>query len=135
MRRFPTRRLRGVFAALVLVLTVVAPATATAAAELAVAVAVAARPVGLRLVAAAHDQISIAWDDPGDASINGYQILRRLRDSYAVGRFDVVADDTGTADTAYTDAEVTPSTRYVYRVKAINSADTSRQSTYPPPPR
>ena len=47
-----------------------------------------------------------------------------------MGRFDIINPDTGTADTAYTDTDVTPSTRYVYRVKAINPAGTSRQSRY-----
>ena len=96
------------------------------------------KPTGLEVVSASHDQVNIAWDDPGDASISGYQVLRRLRDTYAAGRFDIINPDTGTADTAYTDTDVTPSTRYVYRVKAINPAGTSRQSGTcahrPPPP-
>ncbi|WP_420445789.1 fibronectin type III domain-containing protein [Candidatus Poriferisodalis sp.] len=101
--------------------------------------AVAARPTGLRVTAAAHDQITIAWDDPGDASITGYQVLRRLRDSYQIGRFDIIAADTATAGTVFTDTDVTASTRYVYRVKAINAVGISAQSTFlrarsPPPP-
>ena len=95
-----------------------------------------ARPTGLRVVSEAHGAIALAWDDPGDNTITGYQILRRLRDSYAVGRFDII-DNTQTPATAYTDTEVTPNTRYVYRVKAINTAVLSPKSTFlraqPPP--
>ena len=47
-----------------------------------------------QVVSAAHDQVTIGWDDPGDASVTGYRILRRLRDSYEVGRFDVIEDNT-----------------------------------------
>ena len=100
---------------------------------------VPARPTGLRAALQAHDQITIAWDDPGDASITGYQVLRRLRDSYQVGRFDIIAADTATAGTVFSDTDVTASTRYVYRVKAINAVGISAQSTFlrarsPPPP-
>ncbi|WP_419551479.1 hypothetical protein [Candidatus Poriferisodalis sp.] len=51
-------------------------------------------------------------------------MLRRLRDVYEIGRFDVIEHNTGTADTTFADTDVTADTRYVYRVKAIN----------PPPP-
>ncbi|WP_423918722.1 fibronectin type III domain-containing protein [Candidatus Poriferisodalis sp.] len=89
-----------------------------------------ARPTGLRVTSEAHDAITIAWDDPGDTSITGYQILRRLRDVYEVGRFDIIAPDTATAGTVFTDTDVTASTRYVYRVKAVNAAGISALSTF-----
>ena len=41
-----------------------------------------------------------------------------------------IEDDTGTADTEYTDQSVTPETRYVYRVKAKNPAGLSERSSY-----
>ncbi len=132
VQRPPRRRLT--LAAVVFVVA----ATALAVPAAADTPAAPGRPTGLRVVSAAHDQVTIAWDDPGDASISGYQVLRRLRDSHEVGRFDVIADSTGTADTEFTDTEVTPETRYVYRVKAVNSVGVSRQSTFlrarPPPP-
>ena len=100
------------------------------------------RPTGLEATSVAHDAVSIAWDDPGDSSISGYEILRRNRDTDALGVFTAIEENTGTADTAYIDASVTASTRYVYRVKAVNSAGESPQSSYvnvdtpagPPPP-
>ena len=38
--------------------------------------------------------------------------------------------DTGTADTSYTDGDVQPETHYTYRVKAINEEGESDRSTY-----
>ena len=95
-----------------------------------------AAPTGLSASAVSSDSVTLNWDDPGDSSITGYQALRRSRDSeeYGDGRgaaeFVSIVDDTGSAAATYTDTSVTPRTRYVYRVKAINSAGTSGQSNY-----
>ena len=97
---------------------------------------VPAAPTGLAVSSATHDSVTLTWDDAGDSSITGYQVLRRSRDGdeYGNGRgaaeFVAIVDDTGSSTTTYTDTSVTPRTRYVYRVKAINSAGTSRQSPY-----
>ena len=45
-----------------------------------------ARPVGLTGTVT-HDQVSLTWDDPGDESITGYQILRLDRDVHGLGNF------------------------------------------------
>ncbi len=69
----------------------------------------------------------MAWDDPEDSSITGYQVLRRPLDldEYGDGlgsaEFVAVVDDTGTSATTYTDTSVAARTRYVYRVKAWNA--------------
>ena len=77
-----------------------------------------------------HDLVSLSWDDPGDASISGYQILRRDRDRSRVGQFEVLVEDTGSAATAYADRQVQPETRYNYRVKARNATGLSRRSNF-----
>ena len=77
-----------------------------------------------------HDRVELQWNDPGDSSITGYQILRRNRATDASGVFAVILDDTGSSDTRYTDSTVEPETRYVYRVKARNSHGLSEQSSY-----
>ena len=69
---------------------------------------------------AAHDAITLTWDDPGDDSITGYMILRRNRDADAEGHFDELMADTGSAAATYTDNTVAAETRYTYRIKAIN---------------
>ena len=95
-----------------------------------------AQPVGLTVASASDVSITVAWDDPQDDSITGYQVLRRSRDGDTYGdgqgarEFVAIEDDTGTADTEYTDNSVTPETRYVYRVKARNPAGLSERSSY-----
>lgn len=97
---------------------------------------VPSQPTGLTATWVYHDSVTLSWDDPGDGSITGYQVLRRSRDGdeYADGqgdaRFAAVIDDTGSAATTYTDTSVTAHTRYVYRVKAINSEGMGERSTY-----
>ena len=94
------------------------------------------QPTSLTVAAVGYHSVSISWDDPGDDSISGYQVLRRSRDGDAYGdglgarEFVAVEDDTGTADTEYTDTSVSPGTRYVYRVKARNPAGLSERSSY-----
>ena len=94
------------------------------------------QPTGLTVSSASHDSVTITWDDPQDDSIAGYQILRRSRDGDTYGdgqgswEFVAIEDDTGTADTEYTDQSVTSETRYVYRVKAWNPAGLSERSSY-----
>ena len=97
---------------------------------------VPAEPTGLEATEIAYDRVALAWDDPGDSSITGYRVLRRNvdGDEYGDGKgaaeFTAVADDTGTAETSYTDTTVTPRTRYVYRVEARNAAGLSWHSHY-----
>ena len=105
-----------------------------------------AAPTGLNARSVAHDSVALGWDDPGDGTIEGYQILRRSRDGseYEDGlgalEFVVVVDDTGSSAATYTDTSVTARTRYVYRVKARNanglsdaSGDTNAETPDAPP--
>ena len=87
-------------------------------------------PTGLSAAEVSHDRVTITWDDPGDSSITGYVILRRRHDSHAQGEFTTLAADTGTAETAYTDAGVKPGKRYTYRIKAINAIGKSDRSRW-----
>ena len=94
------------------------------------------QPTGLTVSSASHDSVTIAWGDPQDASISGYQVLRRSRDgdTYGDGQgawdFVAIENDTGSSDAEYTDQSVTAETRYVYRVKARNPAGLSERSSY-----
>ena len=93
-------------------------------------------PTGLAASTASHDSVALAWDDPGDSTIESYQVLRRSRDRSEYGdglgsaEFVVIVDDTGSSATTYTDTSVTPRTRYVYRVKAKNPQGLSERSSY-----
>ena len=75
-----------------------------------------AKPTGL-LTAASHDSVLLSWDDPGDGTITGYQVLR----GPDADNLAALADDTGDADTSYTDSSVAAETTYVYAVRARNT--------------
>ncbi len=93
-------------------------------------------PTGLAVTLEGYHSVSISWDDPQDDSITDYQVLRRSRDGDTYGdglgarEFVAIEDDTESAGTEYTDTTVTPGTRYVYRVKARNSAGLGERSSY-----
>ena len=87
------------------------------------------KPTGLSATAS-HDAITLTWDDPGDDSITGYVILRRLRYDDPKGHFDELVADTGSAATTYTDDTVAAETNYTYRIKAISERGVSERSRW-----
>ena len=87
------------------------------------------KPTGLEATAS-HDSVTLTWDDPGDDTITGYVILRRIPGVDPEGHFDELVANTGTAATTYTDDTVSAETRYTYRIKAINGAGTSERSRW-----
>ena len=88
-----------------------------------------AKPKGLTATAS-HNSVTLTWDDPGDDTITGYVILRRIPGVDPQGHFDELAADTETATTTYIDDTVRAETRYTYRIKAINGAGTSERSRW-----
>ena len=87
------------------------------------------KPTGLSATAS-HDSVTLNWDDPGDDTITGYVILRRVRENDVGGEFSVLVPDTGSAATTYTDDTVVAETTYTYRVKAINEHGVSPRSRW-----
>ena len=87
------------------------------------------QPTGLS-TEASHDRVNLTWDDPNDASITHYQVLRRDRDVHDTGEFVTIDSDTGSATTSYTDDTVEPEKRYVYRVVAVNANGESKWSKF-----
>ena len=91
-------------------------------------------PAGLTTTSVSYYSVTLSWNDPGNGSITGYQVLRRYRDGDEYGdgqgadEFVAVVDDTGSSATTYTDASVAPRTRYVYRVRARNPQGLSESS-------
>ena len=84
-------------------------------------------PTGLAATAT-HAAVSLTWDDPGDASIISYQILRR--DITGGGSLGVHVDSVP-AGTSYDDTtNVASSNTYSYRIKARNAQGLSAQSGY-----
>ena len=88
-----------------------------------------AKPTGLSATAT-HDSVTLTWNDPGDDSITGYVILRRVRENDVGGEFSELAADTGRATTTYTDDTVAAGTTYTYRIKAINEHGVSERSRW-----
>ena len=87
------------------------------------------KPSGLSATAS-HDSVTLTWDDPGDDTITGYVILRRIPGVDPEGQFDELVADTGTAATTYTDGTVSAEARYTYRIKAINEHGVSERSRW-----
>ena len=82
-----------------------------------------AKPTGL-LTGASYDSVLLFWTDPGDDSITGYQVLR----GPDADNLAALADDTGDANTSYTDDTVAEDTTYVYAVRARNTRGLGPQS-------
>ena len=88
-----------------------------------------AKPTGLTN-AVTHDSVTLSWSNPDDDSITGYRILRLNRAEDDLGDFHVHVNNTGTAAISYTDTDVEPEQRYVYRIKALNDGGESPRSGY-----
>ena len=89
---------------------------------------VPAAPSRPTIESVSHNSVTIAWNDPGDSSITGYQVLRHNPAIHNTGEFTVIEDDTGGSDTSYEDITVAPETTYVYRIKARNAHGLSEGS-------
>ena len=70
----------------------------------------------------------MTWNNSKDASITGYRIWRRNRDTDPPGQFSVQVDNTHSDATMWTDRKVEPDTRYAYRIAAINAWGESQWS-------
>ena len=86
-------------------------------------------PQGLTATPFEDGTISLDWDDQGDQTITGYQILRRDPAVDAPGFFPILVDDTGSAATSFVDTGTVFGTTYFYRIKARNADGLSDQST------
>ena len=102
-------------------------ATAAVAAEDPQSQELPAKPTGLTGTVS-YNAVSLSWDDLGDASVTGYQVLRRDRALHEQGVFLVHVDDTGSASPEYVDRDVALGVRYVYRIKARNASGLSERS-------
>ena len=81
-------------------------------------------PTGLTASQVAHDSVTLTWSDPENTSITGYRILRGTE----TGKLSVVAQDTGSADTEYTDSTVAAETTYHYAILALSADGDGAQS-------
>ena len=90
---------------------------------------VPAKPTGLTGTVA-QESGSLTWDDPGDDSITGCQILRRQHGVHKQGDLQVHVEDADSAATTYTDTDVEAEAHYVYPIKARNASGLSERSSF-----
>ena len=116
----PTQMLAIVATMSVLVSTLIATPMSASAAE----PTLPAAPTGLVSVPS-WNRVELTWDDSGDPSITGFQVLRG---SDAESLVVIESDAAGAYTLPYTDWEVAPVTTYVYAVQAVNDLGVGAQS-------
>ena len=84
-----------------------------------------ADPTGLTAARVGHSVLTLTWDDPQDARITGYRVMR----GPDAGSLSTIETDTGSASTEYTDATVAPETTYFYAVLALSADGYGAQSS------
>ena len=84
-----------------------------------------AEPTGLTAARVGHSVLTLTWDDPQDARITGYRVMR----GPDAGSLSTIETDTGSASTEYTDATVAPETTYFYAVLALSADGNGAQSS------
>ena len=88
---------------------------------------VPAAPQNLVATANANGSVTLTWDDPGDESVTGYQVLRHRPDEDEDVPL-VYVEDTGATDTTYTDTDVTAGVKHIYHVRALGKTGMSTNS-------
>lgn len=84
-------------------------------------------PTGLVATTVSSSQINLSWTAPSDdggSPITGYKIERSTNG----GTFSILASNTASTDTSFSDTSLAASTTYTYRVSAINSVGSSSPS-------
>ena len=94
-----------------------------------------AEPTGLTAAQVGHDSLTLTWNDPQNARIIGYRILR----GPDADSLSTIEPDTESASTGYTDDTVVAETTYFYAVTALRddgygAQSTAVSATTPPPP-
>ncbi len=87
-----------------------------------------AQPTTLQ-ASAEHDSVTLTWTASTDQTVTHYAILRRNRDTDALGVFHVIDSNAGPG-TSYTDSSVAAASRYGYRAKAVSPTGVSQWSGF-----
>ena len=84
-----------------------------------------AAPTGLAASQVAHDSLTLTWNDPQEAGITGYRILRGTD----AGSLSTIEADTESVSAEYTDTTVAAETTYFYAVLALSADGDGAPST------
>ena len=87
-----------------------------------------AQPTSLQ-ASAEHDAVTLTWTASTDQTVTHYAILRRNRDTDALGVFHVIESNAGPG-TSYTDSSVAAASSYGYRAKAVSPTGVSQWSGF-----
>ena len=113
--------------------------TLTSTATDAVSAALPPPPDNLRAVTQKSGAVELTWDAPQDATVTGYRIERRptggspsdqQRSDGSPRDNHTLVEDTGSADTSYTDNTAQEGVGYEYRVSARNEAGAGAESDW-----
>ena len=83
-----------------------------------------AAPADLSASQVAHESVTLTWNDPQDAGITGYRVLR----GSDANSLSTIQADTGSSGTFYTDSTVEAETTYHYAVVAMSQDGAGEQS-------
>ena len=84
-----------------------------------------AAPTGLAASSIEHDSLTLTWNDPQEAGITGYRVLRGTD----ADSLSTIEADTESARAEYTDTTVAAETTYFYAVLALSADGYGAQST------
>ena len=105
--------------------------TLTSAPTAVVSAALPPPPNNVRAVTQKDGPVELTWDAPQDATVTGYRIERRRAGEQGSGQqrsdgqsrdHHTLVEDTGSADTGYTDESAEQGVEYEYQVSARNEA-------------
>ena len=111
----------------------------TSASTTAVAAAPPPPPDNVRAVTKKSGAVELTWDAPDGATVTGYRIERRRADEDRSGPqrshgqprdHHTLVEDTGSADTGYTDKSAEKGLEYEYRVSARNESGAGEESDW-----
>jgi len=80
-----------------------------------------AAPTNLTADAVSSTQIDLDWDDNTEPDLASYNVYRSTTNRFTPGPENLYA--TGVLESAYSDTGCSPSTRYYYRVTAVDTSD------------
>ena len=75
-----------------------------------------AAPTGLAASSVAHDSVTLTWTAPSSSAVTGYRVFRGAGSNSR----SVIAEDTDSTNTTFTDSSVAAATQYVYSVLALS---------------